>query len=78
MNVYANGGDFNDLQYQMLSTTFFHYDTPSTTSAITYSVHVVRFWTSSDTIYYNRPENNTAAAYIARGRSHIMAMEIGG
>ena len=78
INVYANIGDFNDLQYQMLSTTFFHYDSPSTTSAITYSVHLVRFWTSSDTIYYNRPENNTAAAYIARGRSHIIAMEIGG
>ena len=78
MNVYANGGDFNDLQYQMLSTTFFHYDTPSTTSAITYSTHVVRFYTSTDTIYYNRPLNNTDASYIGRARSHITAMEIGG
>ena len=49
--------------YQQL---FFHYDSPSTNVAITYSgYHLVRFWTSTDiSINYNRPENNTAAAYI--------------
>ena len=74
---YLNTGDFNDIIYQVMTTNMHLLDTPSSTSAITYSVHVTRRH-STDTVYYNRPENNTDAAYIVRTRSHITAMEIGG
>ena len=60
-----------------MTTNMHLLDTPSSTSAITYSVHVTRRH-STDTLYYNRPENDTDAAYIMRTRSHITAIEVGG
>ena len=74
---YLNTGDFNDIIYQVMTTNMHFFDSPSSTSAITYSVHVTRRY-SSDTIYYNRPENDTDAGYIMRTRSTITAIEVGG
>jgi hypothetical protein len=73
----ANTGEFTDIQYQALTTNMTYLDSPSSTSAITYSVYIGRHW-SSDTIYYNRPENDTDAGYISRCRSVITAIEVGG
>jgi hypothetical protein len=75
--VYLNSGAFTEMTFQCLSTSMEYLDSPSSTSAITYSVHITRRH-STDTVYYNRPENDTDAAYIMRTRSHITAMEIGG
>jgi hypothetical protein len=75
--VYLNSGDFNDMQYQCLATSMQFLDSPSSTSAITYSVQVTRRH-SAATIYYNRPENYTDAAFIMNCMSNITAIEIGG
>lgn len=75
--VYLNSGDFTDITYQCLSTSMQYFDSPSSTSAITYSVYVTRRH-STDTVYYNRPENDTDAAYIMRTMSNITAIEVGG
>jgi len=74
---YLNTGDFNYFTYQVGTTNMHFLDSPSSTSAITYSVHITRR-NSSDTVYYNRPENDTDAAYIMRTRSTITAIEVGG
>ena len=73
----ANTGEFTDIQYQALTTNMTYLDSPSSTSAINYSVYIGRHW-SSDTITYNRPENDTDAGYISRCRSVITAIEVGG
>ena len=72
----AGIGDFTDIQYQMLPFQMHYLDSPSSTSAITYSVYAQNY--STPTIYYNRPINDTNAAYIHRARSLITAMEVGG
>jgi len=77
IGVYLNGGAFTGIAFQMLSTAMQYVDSPSSTSSITYSVQVTRRYLSDD-VFYNRPEDNTDAAYIVRGVSHIVAMEIGG
>ena len=68
-------GEYNDVQYSSLPTSFEYIDSPSTTSATTYYVAMYRPY-GSDTFYYNRPENDTNAAYIYRTRSVFTAMEI--
>ena len=72
----AGLGDFNDVQWQMQPFQMHYYDSPSSTSAITYSVYVQNY--STPTIYYNRPINDTDAAHTHRARSVITAMEVGG
>ena len=51
-------------------------DSPNTTSAITYSFRVVS--RDGTTIYINRSQNDTDAAYSDRGSSTITVMEIAG
>jgi len=75
--VYLNSGEFTDITYQCLATSMQFLDSPSSTSAITYSVYVTRRH-STDIVYYNRPENDTDAAYIMRTMSNITAIEVGG
>ena len=70
----AGIGDFTDIIYQMIPFQMHYLDSPSSTSDITYSVYAQNY--STPTIYYNRPQNDTNAAYIHRARSVITAMEI--
>jgi hypothetical protein len=78
-NIYlpVNGGDFFEITFQTLTTSMQYEDSPSSTSAITYSVYLRNHHTGSVTYYYNRPENNSDAGFIPRTRSFISAMEIG-
>jgi len=78
-NIYlpVNGGDFFEITFQTLTTSMQYVDSPSSTSAITYSVYLRNHHSASITYYYNRPENDTDAGYIPRARSVITAMEIG-
>jgi len=55
-------------------TSFFHLDSPSTTSQITYSVHAM---SGGITLYLNRTVNNADDISYERGTSEITAMEIG-
>jgi len=56
----------------------FHFvDSPATTSATTYQLKATSGATYSNTIYWNRTENDTDASYGARSRASITAMEIG-
>ena len=68
-------GEYNDVEYSALPTSMQYVDSPSTTSATTYFAGMYRPY-GTDTFYYNRPENDTNAAYIYRARSVITAMEI--
>ena len=68
-------GEYTDVQYSVLPTTMEFVDSPNTTSATTYFAGMYRPY-GTDTFYYNRPENDTNAAYIYRTRSVITAMEI--
>jgi len=52
------------------------YDTPSTTSAITYKLGMI-VWTA-ETFYINRTVSDTDQGYYERGTSHITATEIAG
>ena len=72
----AGIGDFTDIIYQMIPFQMHYLDSPASTSAITYSVYAQSY--STPTIYYNRPQNDSDAAYIHRARSVITAMEVGG
>ena len=49
-------------------------DSPSSTSELTYSIHVSTF--TSKNLFINRPSNNTDAGYIGRFASTITAMEV--
>jgi len=73
-----NTGDFTDIQYQALNNHISFVDSPSSTSAITYSIYIGNAHSGSETWYYNRPLNDTDAGYITRCRSTITAIEIGG
>ena len=53
-----------------------HIDSPSTTSAITYTFQVNSTQNSSQTFYYNRTVNDTDAIDFERGLSWITAMEV--
>ena len=74
--IQPNMGDITEVRYQTLPTTMNYVDSPSTTSAITYSIKIARY--SSSTIYYNRPHTVGDAAYSIFTRSTIQAFEIGG
>ncbi len=65
-----------DMKYQTLPTTMSYVDSPSSTSATTYTVKAGRY--SSSTIYYNRPHTTADAGYSVFSRSTIQALEIGG
>jgi len=56
-------------------TSFFHLDSPSTLSQITYSVHAM---SGPHTLYLNRCVNNADDISYERGTSEITAMEIAG
>ena len=51
-------------------------DSPSSTSAITYSVKIERY--TSSTVWYNRPHTVADAGYSVFTRSTIQALEIAG
>jgi len=69
-------GEITDMKYQTFPTTMTYVDSPSTTSATTYTVKAGRY--SSSTIYYNRPHTTADAGYSVFSRSTIQALEIGG
>jgi hypothetical protein len=73
-----NTGDFTDITFQAMSNHIAFLDSPSSTSAITYSIYIGNHHGGSTTFYYNRPENDTDAAFVSRCRSTITAIEIGG
>ena len=72
----AGIGDFTDIEYQMLPFQMHYLDSPSSTSAITYSVYAHSY--STPTIYYNRPQHDSDNPFVHRARSVITAMEVGG
>jgi len=72
----AGLGDFNDIEFQMMPFQMHYLDSPSSTSAITYSVYAQSY--STPTIYYNRPQSDSDNAFVHRARSVITAMEVGG
>ena len=65
-----------NVKYQTLPTTMNYVDSPSSTSAITYSVKFERY--TSSTIWYNRPHTVADAGYSIFTRSTIQALEIAG
>jgi hypothetical protein len=68
--------EITDMKYQTLPTTMTYVDSPSSTSAITYSVKIERY--ASYTVWYNRPHTIADAGYSVFTRSTIQALEIGG
>ena len=65
-----------DVKYQTLVTSMNYVDSPSSTSAITYSVKIERY--ASSTVWYNRPHTVADAGYSNFTRSTIQALEIAG
>ena len=65
-----------NVKYQTLPTTMNYVDSPSSTSAITYSVKIERY--ASSTVWYNRPHTVADAGYSVFTRSTIQALEIAG
>ena len=65
-----------DVKYQTLVTSINYVDSPSSTSAITYSVKIERY--ASSTVWYNRPHTVADAGYSNFTRSTIQALEIAG
>tara|TARA_R100000655_G_scaffold107338_1_gene157635 strand:- start:234 stop:812 length:579 start_codon:yes stop_codon:yes gene_type:complete len=65
-----------DVKYQTLVTSMNYVDSPSSTSAITYSVKIERY--ASSTVWYNRPHTVADAGYSVFTRSTIQALEIAG
>tara|TARA_B100001996_G_C18639951_1_gene585246 strand:- start:469 stop:1002 length:534 start_codon:yes stop_codon:yes gene_type:complete len=72
----ANTGEWTGSRYHTMVTHIHHLDSPSTTSATTYSVKVSRY--TSSNIYYNRPQYGTDAGYDNRTQSNFTVMEVGG
>ena len=68
--------EITDVKYQTLPTTMTYVDSPSSTSAITYSVKIERY--ASSTVWYNRPHTVADAGYSVFTRSTIQALEIAG
>ena len=68
--------EITDVKYQTLPTTMTYVDSPSSTSAITYSVKIERY--ASSTVWYNRPHTVADAGYSVITRSTIQALEIAG
>lgn len=56
-------------------TVFFHLDSPSSSSQITYSVHAM---SPSQTLYLNRTVSNSDDISYERGTSELTAMEVAG
>ena len=65
-----------DVKYQTLVTSMNYVDSPSSTSAITYSVKIERY--ASSTVWYNRPHTVADAGYSNFTRSTMQALEIAG
>jgi len=59
------------------SANFHYYDSPNTTSAITYAVSF-NSTGGADTIYFNRTKTDSDANSMERGISILIAQEIGG
>ena len=71
-----NVGEWTHSRFHTMVTHIHHLDSPSTTSATTYSIKVSRY--SSSTIYYNRPEYSADAGYYIASQSNFTVMEVGG
>ena len=72
----TNNGEWTHSRHHTMVTHIHHLDSPSTTSATTYSVKVSRY--TSSNIYYNRPQYGTDAGYDIRSQSNFTVMEVGG
>ena len=75
VSSHRNDNATND-QYIMHNSSFSFNYTPSDTSSHTYSIKAGDTYSVGDYTYINRPENNDNGAYIHRGYSHFMLMEI--
>lgn len=58
------------------SPSFFTYDSPNTTTALTYTVQIKNQGNGAFTWYYNRTVSDSDVGSIERGSSEIIAMEI--
>ena len=73
----ANQDETND-EYIMRNSSFQFLDSPSTTSATTYKVQIGNTHETNSTVYVNRSENDSDAAYGHRGSSTITLTEVAG
>ena len=73
----ANQDETND-EYVMRNSSFSFLDSPSTTSATTYKVQIGNTHETNSTVYVNRNENDSNAAYSHRDSSTITLMEVAG
>jgi len=73
----ANQDETND-EYIMRNSSFSFLDSPSTTSATTYKVQIGNTHETNSTVFVNRSENDSNAAYGHRGSSTITLMEVAG
>ena len=68
-------GGFSDYYgYATWPYNFTYLDSPSSTSSLTYSIQA--FDPYNQTIYLNRPQNDTDLSFYGRGTSTITAMEV--
>jgi len=74
--IHANMADITEVKYQTIPTAMNYVDSPSTTSATTYSIKIERY--TSSTIWYNRPHTVADSSYSIFARSTIQALEIAG
>ena len=73
--MHAMGADMNAYKMPTINLNFL--DSPSTTSAVTYSFSVAHDSGSTTTFYLNRADNDTSSyAYVARGISTIILREV--
>ena len=72
-----NQDETND-EYIMRNSSFQFLDSPSTTSATTYKVQIGNTHETNSTVFVNRSENDSNAAYGHRGSSTITLMEVAG
>lgn len=72
-SAYHGGADMDSTP---VSPTFFTFDSPATTSALTYTVQVKNQGSGAFTWYYNRTVADGDIGSIERGSSEIIAMEI--
>jgi hypothetical protein len=59
-----------------LGTTFL--DSPSSTSTLTYDVRIGHSGSTTQTVYVNRPSDDTDSARYSRGVSTITLIEVAG
>jgi hypothetical protein len=74
----TSGGGVTPSGRGLFSTNTIVYDSPNTTSSITYTVDILNQSDASRTLYVNRPDVNDNAAYVPAGASRIVLMEVAG